>query len=57
MRPLRTKELIRSILIDWYFEGRQSDELTELVTDFGRVLAGSIHKWNPAILKPSFEFG
>jgi hypothetical protein len=41
MRPLRTKELIISTLIDWYIEGRQSDELTELVTAFGNDVGGA----------------
>jgi hypothetical protein len=35
MRPFRTKEVIISILIDYYLEGRQPDELTELFKDFG----------------------
>jgi hypothetical protein len=41
MRPFRTKELILSILIACYLEGRQSDELTELVTDFGNNIGGA----------------
>jgi len=48
MRPFRTKELIISILIDYYLEGRQPDELTELVKDFGNDVGG---------LDPEIELG